>query len=353
MIKKPLKFMLVSCLFALLFVLAACGNSNTTNETDAKTDNKSAVSATSSDEDIPKKKFKLAHITSTDHMWHKAAEKFNEELKSRSDGKMELEIYPASQLGTEADMVQQVEAGSIDFAFITAAFLSTRTPEMASWFAPYTFENLQEASDASHTDIAREILGKVDGTGLKGLDYLFAGQRTMVLKSKEVKKASDLAGLKMRVTPSPPLQKFYKDAGAAPEGLPLPEVYSALQTGVIDGMDMDLDATITNKYSEVAKYVAVTNHMVWPSIVVANEGMFDGLSENAQKIINESLQAAIAYAVETRVGQEEEFKKELASQGMTVYELGADVFKEQIEAFDAEYSAKSALIKQFINEFRK
>lgn len=114
--------MLVSCLFALLFVLAACGNSNTTNETDAKTDNKSAVSATSSDEDIPKKKFKLAHITSTDHMWHKAAEKFNEELKARSDGKMELEIYPASQLGTEADMAQQVEAGSIDFAFITAAF---------------------------------------------------------------------------------------------------------------------------------------------------------------------------------------------------------------------------------------
>ena len=351
--KKPLKFMLVSCLLALLFVLAACSNSNATKENDAKKDNKSTESINSSGKDIPEMKFKLAHITSTDHMWHKAAEKFNEELKARSDGKMELEIYPASQLGTEADMVQQVEAGSIDFAFITAAYLSARTPEMAAWFAPYTFKNLQEASDASHTDIAREILGGIEGTGLKGLDYLFAGQRTMVFKSKEVKKASDLEGLKMRVTPSPPLQMFYKEAGAAPEGLPLPEVYSALQTGVIDGMDMDLDATITNKYSEVAKYVAVTNHMVWPSIVVTNDGMFDGLSEDAQKIINDSLQAAIAYAVETRSGQEEEFKKELANQGMTVYELGADVFKEQIEAFDAEYSAKSDLIKQFIKEFRK
>lgn len=356
--KQSIKMFRLVFLFAFILVLAACGNStesgsstgsgNSSSSGDTNTDETVAVSG----EDIPEMKFKLAHITPTDHMWHQAAEKFDEKLQELSGGKLSVEIYPASQLGTEADMVQQVEAGSLDFALITGAYLSARTPEMAAWFAPYAFETLQEADEASRTDVAREILAKLEGTGLKGLDYLFAGQRVIVTKDKEIKSASDLEGLKMRVTPSPPLQDFYKSAGAAPEGLPLPEVYSALQTGVIDGMDMDLDATITNKYSEVTKYVAVTNHMVWPSVIVTNEGMYDGLPENVSAIVDEALKEAIKYSVETRSAQEEEFKSELASQGMTVYELDKEVFKDQIEEFDAKYSGQSDLIKKFIETFR-
>lgn len=351
---KSFKMVQVVILFAFLLVLAACGNSGeqAQKEENSKETEQNNTTVTTTAEDIPEMTFKLAHITPTDHMWHQAAEKFNEQLQELSGGKLSVEIYPASQLGTEADMVQQVEAGSLDFALITAAYLSARTPEMSAWFAPYAFDTLKEADEASRTDVAREILGKLEGTGLKGLDYLFAGQRVMVTKDKEIESASDLNGLKMRVTPSPPLQDFYKSTGAAPEALPLPEVYSALQTGVIDGMDMDLDATITNKYSEVTKYVAVTNHMVWPSVIVTNEGKYNSLPENVADIVDEALKTAIQYSVETRSAQEEEFKSELASQGMTVYELDKEVFKDQIEEFDTKYSGQSDLIKKFIETFR-
>ncbi|MEO4052082.1 TRAP transporter substrate-binding protein [Solibacillus sp. CAU 1738] len=354
---KTLKCIPMAMLLLIVFVLAACSSDkNTSSDGEQKSSSDSSSSGTTTasvDLDLPKITFKLAHITPTDHMWHKASEKFNEELKARSGGKMQVEIYPASQLGTEADMVQQVEAGSIDFALITGAYLSARTPEMAAWFAPYAFDSLQDAYNTSQSDIGKEVLSKVEGTGLKGLDYLFAGQRVMILKNKEVKQASDLSGLKMRVTPSPPLTAFYKSTGAAPEALPLPEVYSAIQTGVIDGMDMDLDATITNKYSEVAKYAAVTNHMVWPSVIITNEKSFDGLSKDAQQIIIDSLKVASLYAVENRAAQEEDFKSQLTSQGMEVFDLDASVFKSQIEAFDAEYSAQSELIKRFIETVRK
>ncbi|MEK4384602.1 TRAP transporter substrate-binding protein DctP [Solibacillus sp. FSL W7-1464] len=336
------KFLSFAAMLMLILVLAACSND------EEKADN----TASAGTGEYPKVTFKLAHITPTDHMWHQASEKFKEELESITGGKMSVEIYPASQLGSEADMVQQVEAGSVDMAMITAAYLTSRTPEMAAWFAPYLFETLEEANTAAQSDLGQQVLKKVEGTGLKGLTYLFAGQRTIVTKDAKINSTDDLNGLKLRVTPSPALQSFYRNAGAAPESLSLTEVYSALQTGVIDGMDMDLDATITNKYAEIAKYVAVTNHMVWPSTILTNEKKFNELSQDAQDAVTQAWKVASEYAVTTRAGQEEDFRKELEGQGMEVYDLDATVFKEQIEAFDSEYGGQSELIKQFIEENR-
>jgi tripartite ATP-independent transporter DctP family solute receptor len=297
--------------------------------------------------------FKLAHITPTSHMWHQAAEKFGEELNKRSNGRMKLEIYPAGQLGNEADMVQQIESGSIDFGFITAAYLSSRAPAFAAWFMPYAFSNLEEAHNARQSDIAKRILGTLDEQGLLGLDYFFAGQRVMLFKDKEVKSPADMKGLKLRVTPSPPMQDFYRFTGASPEGLPLPEVYAAVQTGVIDGMDMDLDATITNKYYEVVKYGAVTNHMVWPAVAIVNKAKFEGLSEEDQKIIQEALAAAADYAVETRSKQEQEFRDLLAENGMKIYNISPKEFEDQIKMFDEKYGPTDPLIQEFIDTYRK
>ncbi len=297
--------------------------------------------------------FKLAHITPTNHMWHIASEKFGEELKERSGGRMSLEIYPASQLGTEADMVQQIASGSVDFGLITSAYMSSRSPAFAAWFMPYAFETLEEAHEARTSDVAKKILATLDEQGLVGLDYLFAGQRVMLFKDREVRSPSDMAGLQLRVTPSPPMQDFYRSTGASTEGLPLPEVYAAVQTGVIDGMDMDLDATITNKYFEVVKHAAVTNHMVWPSVAIVNKGMFEGMSEADQQIVRNAFQVAADFAVTTRSAQEEEFKQLLRDEGMNVYELDASVFAEQIREFDEKYGALDPLIKEFIEKFRK
>lgn len=329
---------------ALVLATAACSQ-NTTSEPKGSNEPKTEEGKTYN--------FKLAHITPTDHMWHKAAEKFKEELDKRSDGRMKLEIYPASQLGTEADMVQQISAGSVDFGFITAAYLSSRAPAFTAWFAPYAFKDLESANAARDTDVAKKILGTLDDQGIKGLDYLFAGNRVMLFKDKEVLKPEDMKGLRFRVTPSPPLQDFYKSLGASPESLPLPEVYAAIQTGVIDGMDMDLDATITNKYYEVAKYGAVTNHMVWPAVAMMNKNTFENMSDADKQIVEESIKAAAEYAVTTRSAQEEEFKKTLSDAGMKMYEIDQSLFDPYIKQFDEKYGPTDPLIQEFIDTFRK
>jgi tripartite ATP-independent transporter DctP family solute receptor len=334
--KSIKKWALTSLAAALVFTTAACGGSTASQSGSEDTYN-----------------FKLAHITPTDHMWHKAAEKFKEELDTRSNGRMKLEIYPASQLGTEADMVQQISAGSVDFGFITAAYMSSRADAFTAWFAPYAFKDLESANAARDTEVAKKILATLDNQDLKGLDYLFAGNRVMLFKDKEVLKPEDMKGLTFRVTPSPPLQDFYKSLGASPEGLPLPEVYAAVQTGVIDGMDMDLDATITNKYHEVTKYAAVTNHMVWPAVAMMNKAKFEKMSDQDKKIIEEAINAAAEYAVATRSAQEDEFKKTLSDTGMKVYEIDQALFTPYIEQFDAKYGPTNPLIQEFLDTFRK
>ncbi|TMW70760.1 TRAP transporter substrate-binding protein [Alteribacter natronophilus] len=334
--------------FLMLSVMAgalgACGDA----ETDA--DSGSAEGGGGDSEETYS--FKLAHITPTSHMWHEAAERFGEELEEMSDGRMTLEIYPASQLGTEGDMVQQIEAGSIDFGLITAAYLSSRSNAFSAWFTPYAFETLEEAHEARQSDVAKDILGTLEEQGLIGLDYLFAGQRVMLFRDREVQSPEDMEGLTLRVTPSPPLQDFYRYTGAASEGLPLPEVYAAVQTGVIDGMDMDLDATITNNYHEVVDYGAVTNHMVWPSVALVNQDLFEGMTEGDQQIIRDAFEAAADHAVTTRSAQEEDFKQQLTDAGMTIYELDSEVFAEQIEQFDENYGPQDPLIQEFIDTFR-
>ncbi|WP_096201579.1 TRAP transporter substrate-binding protein [Bacillus sp. FJAT-45350] len=336
---------------AMVLFAAACGggaeqSSSPEPSSDSDTTNVTEVS------EGEEYSFKLAHITPTSHMWHLAAERFGEELNERSNGRMDLEIYPASQLGTEGDMVQQIQSGTVDFGLITAAYMSSRSPSFAAWFTPYAFEDLVSAHEARESDVAKKILGTLDDQGLVGLDYLFAGQRVMLFKDKEVLTPSDMNGLQLRVTPSPPMQDFYRSAGAGTEGLPLPEVYAAVQTGVIDGMDMDLDATITNNYFEVVQYGAVTNHMVWPSVAMVNKATFEGMSAEDQQIIRDAMKAAADYAVTTRAAQEEEFKEILRGEGMTIYELGSEVFEEQIKEFDEKYGPTDPLIQEFIDTFR-
>ncbi|CAM5796613.1 MULTISPECIES: TRAP transporter substrate-binding protein [Brevibacillus] len=343
-VKKWGASLLTACL--MIVMTAGCGG----NAAPSGTSNQPAAAGGDSK---PSYNFKLAHITPPTHTWHLAAEKFKEELDKRSGGRMKLEIYPSSQLGTEADMVQQIGAGSVDFGLITAAYLSSRSPSFSAWFTPYAFPDLKAANEARHTDVAKKILATLEQQGLVGLDYLFAGQRVMLFKDKEVLKPEDMAGLKLRVTPSPPLQDFYKFAGASTEGLPLPEVYSAVQTGVIDGMDMDLDATITNKYYEVVKYGAVTNHMVWPAVAMVSKGTFDKMPDEDKQIVRDAIAAAADFSATTRAGQEEEFKKTLSDKGMKIYEIDPALFGPIMKEFDQKYGPTNPLIQEFIDTFRK
>lgn len=327
-----------------MFVLAACGNGETEESAEADTESSDGGEAETYE-------FRLGHIAPDDHIWNEGAKKLAEELEERSDGRMTMELYPGGQLGNDADMIQQIQSGSLDFGLITNAHLTTESDAFSAWFAPFLFDSYEAALEASNTELGEEILATLDGQGVKAMDYMFSGHRTMMF-SEKIETPEDIAGLTLRVTPSPALEDWYRMLGASPESIPLPDVYQSAQTGVIDGMEMDLDAAVTSNFNEVTGYGAMTNHMVWPSVMVMNEDLYGNMSEEDQKIVVESMAAASEYGTMERAGMEQEYIDTLTERGMELYEMEDGAFDSYIEEFDEKYRALDPLIDEFIGEFR-
>src|SRR5699024_7460168 len=242
--------------------------------------------------------------------------------------------------------------GSLDFGFITNAYLTSKSDAFSAWFAPSLFDSYDAAQEASETDIAKEILATLDDQGLKALDYFFSGHRTMMFTEK-IETPEEIEGLTLRVTPSPALEDWYRLLGASPESISLPDVYQSAQTGVIDGMEMDLDVAVASNFDEVTGYGAMTNHMVWPAVMIMNKDLYDGMSEEDQQIIDESMAAASEFATLKRAGQEDEYMEILTDRGMDLYDMDESLFDSYKEEFDEKYKAMDPLIEEFIDTFRE
>lgn len=335
--RRKFTSLISTCLCASLF-LTACGSGS-----------KPSTTSDSSGSRSTEYKFKLTHITQPSHVWHATAEKFADELKTRSQGRMTVEIYPAGQLGPEKDMVQQIETGAIDFGFITNGYMSTRLESLNAWFMPFVFDNLEDATEARTSEPAKEMLKALDNQGMVGMDFMFAGNRHILMKQSSVSTPEDAKGKKVRILGSPAIQDFWTALGAGPTPMPLPEVYTSLQTGVIDGIDIDLDALVTEKYYETAKHLTLTNHMTFPSVVVMSKASQAMLSQEDLQIVNGAMKAAVDWGVQEAVARETKNLEELQKLGIEIKELDdTSAFNQVKDDIQRKYAEKDPLIKAFL-----
>lgn len=326
-------------LFVLLFMsalllLSACGSG--TSQTNA------------TDQDGEVYEFTITYVTQTSHNWHEFAERFKEELEQRSDGRMKLELFPAAQLGPEADMMQQLSTGSLDFALLTVPYLSTRIPEFDAWNMPFLFEDLEEGIAASETEPAQEMLTMLETEGVKGLGYLHTGTHSLLMKEEPVETLEDVNGKKLRFTGGDSVLGFWEDIGASPIAMGLPEVYNALQTGVIEGVSIDTNALLSEKYHEISEYFVLTKHMVFGGVFAASLPNYENMPAEDQKIIDEALEAALEWGNEQLLINDKEDLKEV-EELVNVSELNnRDEFIKEAQKVHEEYSDKNELIKEFI-----
>lgn len=295
--------------------------------------------------------FKATHVTQESHIWHQTALKFGEELEELSDGRMKLTVYPTSQLGQEKDMVQQLENGSIDFGFLTNGYMSTRQDSLNAWFLPFAFHSLEEAVELRESQPVKDMLAELDSQGLIGLDFIFAGNRHILMKDGHISSMDDLAGKKIRIIGSPVFQSFWEGTGAGPTAMPLTEVYTSLQTGVIDGIDIDLDALVTEKYYETADNLTLTNHATFPAVIVMGKQSYNKLSSEDQKIVKEAINNAVNWGIEEALKREKENLETLKKEGVKVQELkDVSSFTKVNQKVNHTFSAKSPIIKEFLKE---
>jgi len=351
------RFILLISMAFLLVLMTACGSSGNSSTEGGQT-NQGQQSGTGSEAggsaaEGEKRVFKIAHTSSESHVWSKTMEKFKEELEARSNGRLSLDIYLNSVLGNNADMMQQMQAGVLDMAFIPAAELTNRSTTFNAWFMPFLLTDLNHVYEMSKTEEAQAVLKSLDENteGVHPLGYIHVGMRHVLMKDDAIVNPDDFKNMKIRVSNSPVIVDFWKKMGAEPTSMPLSEVYTAFQTGVVDGIDIDMLALTSQKFYEVGKQLTLTNHMTYQGVAYFSKAIWDELPDGDKKLIEEAFAAAQEFNAQTSVADEEAYLQQFKAQGGVVNEIADDTaFRKVTADFIAQYRSSDPLIDAFVKK---
>ncbi|MBO8162136.1 MAG: TRAP transporter substrate-binding protein [Brevibacillus sp.] len=315
--KKRKWFLQVLSAAFLLASLAACGSDGNAPQSQAGEQDKEALT------------IKLAHTGSEAHQYHIASEIFKKELESLSGNTIQVKIFPSAQLGGEKDAVEGVMNGTIDMTTVAAdSSLANVVPEMNAFGIPFLFKDANHVYAVLDGEIGKELLKKVDEKGMKGLGFWEVGFRNMTSKDKPIEKPEDLQGMKMRVQPAPVWQEFMKSLGANPTPVQFSELYSALEQGVVDGQENPIATLMSMKFYEVQKQVALTAHTYTPAAVLMSNKMYNSLSDEQKKWVEEAVQKATQEQRKVLAENEAKALEELKQNGVNVTQPDREAFAE-------------------------
>ncbi len=292
------------------------------------------------------REFRIGLITPPVHVWNQEVAALNETLQERSDGRFSLSVYPSGQLGNEATMLQQLQTGALDMAWLTSAELTFRVPDMAALHAPFLVDNIEDAARVFRSDVAREILDELPrATGTVGLCYAMIGMRQMVMRNP-IESAADLDGQRIRITPAPAISRFFEMFGAAPAPMALPAIYDALANAQVDGLDMDYESIINFRYYEHAPYLLETNHHVFGMVALVSGRVWAQLSEEDRDLITDAMQLHCDRTIDRFVDEEADKLAELReAPGIQITEgVGPEFFGDIVERWDAEWGEQTPFV---------
>lgn len=240
-----------------------------------------------------------------------------ERIRTNTNGRFDLQIFPAGQLGTDTDMLSQVRSGAIDFYTASGLVLSTLVPLTAINALGFAFEDYAKVWPAMDGKLGAAIRSKIDGAGLHAMEKIFdIGFREVSSSTHPITDADSFKGFKIRIPPSQLGVSMFKALGAAPATLNFAEAYTALQTHVVDGQENPLSIIDTAKFSEVQKYVSMTNHMWDGYWLLCNGRSWKSLPADVQAVVAKELNQAAEEDRKDIAALDASLKGKLESQGM-------------------------------------
>lgn len=240
-----------------------------------------------------------------------------ERIRAATNGRFDLQIFPAGQLGTDTDMLSQVRSGAIDFYTASGLVLSTLVPLTAINALGFAFADYAQVWPAMDGRLGEVIRAKIDAAGLHAMEKIFdIGFREVTSSTHPITDADSFKGFKIRIPPSQLGVSMFKALGAAPATLNFAEAYTALQTHVVDGQENPLSIIDTAKFSEVQKYVSMTNHMWDGYWMLCNGRAWKGLPPDIQAVVTKELGQAAEEDRKDIAALDASLKGKLESQGM-------------------------------------
>ncbi|MCV0395142.1 MAG: TRAP transporter substrate-binding protein [Rhizobiaceae bacterium] len=263
-----------------------------------------------------------------------AVKYMGELLKERSNGRIAIDVYHSAQLGEEKDTIEQTRAGVIDLNRVSMGPFNGLVPETRVVSLPYIFRSTDHMHKVMDGEIGEEILAGFEPHGLIGLAYYDGGARSFYNSSKPINSLDDLKGMKFRVMQSDIFVDMVNALGANAVPLPYGEVYSSIETGVIDGAENNFPSYESAKHSEVAKHYALDEHLIVPEVLVMAKTTWDKLSPEDQELVRQAAKDSVQKQRELWEAREKESRKMVEEAGSTITTPDKQPF---IDAMDPVY----------------
>lgn len=296
-------------------------------------------------------RMRLAHAANEVHPGHIAAVEFKNALEKLAPGRMDIQIFPNRQLGDDKQALESAIAGTVELAGASGVLypLVTGRPALAAYQLPFLIRDYEHFTKLATSDIAQKMLDDLAPAGLVGLQTTDIGQRNFLCVGKPVKTIADFAGLKTRIVPVPLHKQIWEAVGTAPIGLPYGEVYSALQTKVIDAVEINVSSVVGENLWEVGKYMTLTGHYPWHNVIVANKAFFDKLPPDVQAAMRKAGKDSIVPTLNYTKTQDFSARDDLKKKGVQFAPLeDLPAMKTRMAPIIGEWSKKSPLIAEFV-----
>ena len=245
---------------------------------------------------------------------------FAEEIKTKTNGRITIRLHPGGALGGDREVLEGVQIGTIDLTVLSTSVIANFVPELQVFDIPFLFRDFDHAQAVLDGPTGQEILAKFRGKGLQGLAFGGIGFRQLTNSKRPVNGPEDVKGLKIRTQENQIHLLVWRGLGALPTPMALPEVFTALQQGVVDGQENPIGAIINNKFGQVQKYLTLTNHAFTPVGLVMSPAVYDGLSEADKKLFLEAAHRAMVLCKAEVAKVEKTGVETLRQQGMQVVE---------------------------------
>lgn len=292
----------------------------------------------------------LGHSLPRSHPVHQGILVFQQAVETKSGGALKVKIFPDSQLGSEREVLELLQIGSVAATKVSAATLSNFVPEYHLLGVPYLFRDKQHLFNVLEGEIGKSILEKGSKFWLRGLCYYDAGSRSFYTSEKAIRTPEDLKGLKIRVMNNQMAVNMVNAMGASATPLAYSELYTALQQGVVDGAENNPPSFVASNHYEISKFYTIDQHSFVPDILLISTKFWDNLSEDEKSWVQEAAdESAGAQRVYWDLAVEESMK--IAKEaGVEIIIPDKSLFAEKTAAvmkeFVQNYPEMEALIEQ-------
>jgi C4-dicarboxylate-binding protein DctP len=268
---------------------------------------------------------KFSHVVADNTPKGQAALKFKELAEKKLPGKVTVQVFPNSQLYGDAKELEALLLGDVQFIAPSLSKFDRYTKKLQVFDLPFLFDDVEAVDRFQSGPQGKALLESMTGRGLRGLAYWHNGMKQLSTDKDQLKRPEDVKGLKFRIQASDVLEAQFKALGANPQKMAFSEVYQALQTGVVDGQENTWSNVYSQKFYEVQKTIAETNHGVIDYMVVTNEKWWSGLPPDVRKGLSEAMAEATAYGNKLANDINEGDKKRIADAGKAkIQKLGKD-----------------------------